>query len=309
MNTKGDVVQSAMDAEADVPAAITPARQFYWSVRREFWENRSIYLAPLVVGAVFLLGFLIGLRHFPRQMHEASLLDTVGYRNAIASPYDFISALMMLTAILVSIFYCSEALHSERSDRSIFFWKSLPVSDWITVLAKASIPLVVVPVMVCLVAVGVQSVMLLLSSGILIADGFSVAKYWTQLSVAQMWMLLIYHIFTAHAIWPAPVYAWLLLVSGWARRAVLLWAALPVIAISGLEFALFRTSHFAMLIGSRLIGAAPATAFTPHIFPTNSMVHLTPLHFLFSMGLWIGIAVTVAFLAAAVRLRRSRMPM
>lgn len=309
MNTQANAMPDAAMKRTAATVVITPAHRFYWSVQREFWENRYIYWAPLIVGAVFLLGFMISLSRLPHQMRDVSALDWMHYREALATPYDFIAGLMMLFSILVSVFYCSDALHSERSDRSVLFWKSLPVSDWITVLAKASIPFVLVPLIACVVAIGTQCLMLLMGSAILQANGFSVARYWTELSVPQMWLLLVYHIFTAHAIWPAPVYAYLLLVSGWARRAVLLWAALPVVAIGGLEFVLFRTSHFAMLVASRLIGSSPAAANRPEIFPTNPMTHIMPGHFLLSPGLWIGLAVTAAFLAGAVRLRRYRGPM
>jgi len=310
MNTQANAMpESALRKRAATPVLITPARRFYWSVRREFWEYRFIYWAPILMGAVFLLGFMISLVRLPHQMREVSQFGWLRYRAAIATHYDFVAGLMMLTSIMISVFYCSDALHGERSDRSILFWKSLPVSDWTTVLAKASIPFVIVPLIACIVAIGAQCLMLPMASGVLLANGFSVARYWSELSVPQMWWLLVYHIFTAHAIWPAPVYAYLLLVSGWARRGVLLWAALPVVAIGGLEFVLFRTSHFMMLVASRLIGSAPAAANGPEIFPTNPMTHIVPVHFILSPGFWIGLVVTVAFLAGAVRLRRYRGPM
>jgi hypothetical protein len=45
----------AVDAPAITPAALLPTRPWYWSIRRELWEYRSIYIAPLAVAAVFLL--------------------------------------------------------------------------------------------------------------------------------------------------------------------------------------------------------------------------------------------------------------
>jgi ABC-2 type transport system permease protein len=124
-----------------------------------------------------------------------------------------------------------------------------------------------------------------------------------------MSLLLLYHIITAHALWPAPVYCWLLLVSGWARRAAFLWAALPVLAIAGVEKIAFHTEHFATLVGYRLIGNTTAVGFTPpEIFPTDPMTHITPGQFLVSPSLWIGLGVAAAFLAAAVRLRRYQGP-
>ncbi len=65
----------------------------------------------------------------------------------IEQPYTFAAGCIMATAFIVGVFYCLDALHGERRDRSILFWKSLPVSDLTTVLSKASIPLVVLPLL------------------------------------------------------------------------------------------------------------------------------------------------------------------
>jgi ABC-2 type transport system permease protein len=280
----------------------------YWSVRRELWENRSIYIAPLAVAGVFLFGFLISTIHLPAKMRALSALDSAQQREAIAMPFDIAAAMLMLTQLLVGAFYCLDALHGERRDRSILFWKSLPVSDLTTVLSKASIPLVVLPLLTFAVTVALQLIMLLLSSAVLLGSGLNVATLWTQLSFVQMSLLLLYHLVTVHALWPAPIYGWLLLVSGWARRAAFLWAVLPLLAIGVFEKIVFHTSHFAAMLGQRMSGSG-AEAFTmPGTFPTDPMTHLTPGHFLSSPGLWIGLAVAAAFLAAAVRLRRYQGP-
>jgi ABC-2 type transport system permease protein len=306
MNTQSNPLAESLASAAASSASTSVTRSFYWSVRRELWENRWIYLAPVGVAAIFLFGFLISTIH-PGKMRGMSI--DVHHRDAIATPYNIVAGLMMLTTILVNVFYCADALYGERRDRSILFWKSMPVSDLTTVLAKASIPLVIVPLLACATAIAVQFVMLLLSSAALLASGLNVSPLWTELAFFRMSLLLLYHVFTAHTLWPAPVYCWLLLVSGWARRATLLWAALPVVAIGGLEAIVFRTWHFAALVGTRLIGAAPAIDFgSPDTFPTNPMTHITPLNFLSSPELWLGLAISAAFLAAAVRLRRYQGP-
>jgi ABC-2 type transport system permease protein len=307
MNSQSNPIPEPLTSPAASPASTSATRSFYWSVRRELWENRWIYLAPVAVAAIFLLGFLIITIHLPGNMRALSI--DVHHRDAIATPYDIVAGLIMLTTILINVFYCADTLYGERRDRSILFWKSMPVSDLTTVLAKASIPLLIVPLLACATAVAAQFVMLLLTSAVLLASGLSVSPLWTELSFFRMSLLLLYHVFTAHTLWPAPVYCWLLLVSGWARRATLLWAALPVVAIGGLEAIVFRTWHFAALVGTRLIGAAPAIDFgSPDTFPTNPMTHITPVHFLSSPELWIGLAISAAFLAAAVRLRRYQGP-
>src|SRR5271169_2397771 len=310
MSTPSDAVpESSFESQGIATPAIVETRPMYWSVRRELWENRSIYVAPLAVAGVYLLGYWISLIGLPHSMREYASLDPAHRQVMVAMPYAHAAMLLIATAFLVGVFYCLDALHGERRDRSILFWKSLPVSDLTTVLAKASIPLVVLPVLTFAITVAMQWLMLLLSSAVLLASGLSVATLWTKLSFLRMSWLLLYHILTAHALWPAPIYCWLLLVSGWPRRATFLWAALPLLAIAGVEQIAFHTWHFAALVGSRLIGAATTVAATsPDMFPTDPMTHITPGSFLGSPGLWIGLAVAAAFLAAAVRLRRYQGP-
>jgi ABC-2 type transport system permease protein len=175
------------------------------------------------------------------------------------------------------------------------------------VLAKASIPLVILPLLTFSITVAMQWLMLLVSSAVLLVSGQSVTELWTKLSFLRMSTLLLYHVLTAHTLWPAPIYCWLLLVSGWARRATFLWAALPLVAIGGVEQIAFHTRHFAVLV--RLIGEVPTVVSTsPDMFPTNPMTHIAPGNFLSNPGLWIGLAVAAIFLATAVRLRRYQGP-
>jgi ABC-2 type transport system permease protein len=303
MSTQSNAMSESFQAQSIAPAIIPETRVLYWSVRRELWENRSIYLAPLAVAGVALFGFclssFVGIWEEPLRLNPAQP----------QGPYEMAAGLMMFTGIVVSVFYCLDALHGERRDRSILFWKSLPVSDLTTVLAKASIPLVILPLLICAITFAMQWVMLLMNSAVVLASGQSVATLWANLSFLRMSWLLLYHLLTAHALWPAPVYCWLLLVSGWSRRAAFLWAALPVLAIAGVEQIVFHTWHFAALVGSRLIGAAPTVASTPpDMFPTHPMTHIAPAHFLGSPGLWIGLTLAAVFLAAAVRLRRYQGP-
>jgi ABC-2 type transport system permease protein len=308
MNTPSNAVpDSPFDLQPNATAVVSATRPVYWSICREFWENRYLYIAPLAVAAVFLFGFLISSIHSPGQLRALLALDSTHQHGHISGPFDISAALLMGTAILMSAFYSAEALHGERRDRSILFWKSLPVSDVTTVLVKASIPLLILPVIVSAITAVLYLLMLLLSSTVLLATGGNVAMLWAQLPILQMSLLTLYHLLTAHALWPAPVYCWLLLVSGWARRATFLWAALPIVAIGGLEKLAFNTSHFANLVGSRFIGSTAPIASTD-VFPTDPMTHITPAQFLSAPGLWIGLVIAAIFLAAAIRLRRYQGP-
>jgi ABC-2 type transport system permease protein len=288
-------------------AAISASRRMYWLVRRELWENRSIYVAPMAVSALALFGFLLGTIHLRDKMTAALALDPTQQRELIAQPYVFAALIIMFTTTVVGVFYCLDALQGERRDRSILFWKSLPVSDLGTVLSKASIPLVVLPLITFATTVVTHFIMLLMSSVVLMGSELSVATLWTRVSLFQMSMMLLYHLVTVHALWYAPIYGWLLLVSGWARRAAFLWAGLPLLAVGIVEKIAFNTSHFAALMGRRLDGVSEAVT-DPGRFLMDSMTGVTPGDFLSSPGLWIGLALTAIFLAAAVRMRRDRGP-
>ena len=306
MNTMSE---TSIDPQGIAPAAMSPTRPLYWSVWRELWENRSIYIAPLIVAAVQVFGFAISTIGLAERRRAVLLLEPAKQRAAIEMPYDLAAMMMIFTVFIVGVFYCLDALHGERRDRSILFWKSLPVSDLTTVLSKSIIPLVVLPLLAFAIIVCVQVIMLLETSVVLIFHGVSPATTWAYFPVFQNWLVLLYGLI-AIALWHAPIYGWLLLVSGWARRATFLWAVLPLLAVCILERIAFNTSHFASLVKYRLMGFAPgAFDFNAHrSVAIDSLTQLTPGRFLSTLGLWIGLVFAAAFLVAAVRLRRYRGP-
>ncbi|MBI1731227.1 MAG: ABC transporter permease [Gammaproteobacteria bacterium] len=305
MNTPLDITpDSAPGPQDSAPAAMADARPLFWSVRRELWENRSIYIAPLAIAGVLLFGFLISLIDLPDRRREVLLLEPAQQQAAIERPYDITAMMVMVIAILVGVFYCLDALHGERRDRSILFWKSLPVSDLTTVLSKAAIPLVILPLLSFTIIVATQLIMLLLSSAVLAMNDLSAATTWTQVKFFQQTVILLYGLITL-ALWHAPIYGWLLLVSAWARRAPFLWAVLPPVAVSVLEKIAFNSSHFGSMLQYRMGGMfGKAFAFDSG-GRLDSLAQLTPGNFLSTPGLWIGLAFAAAFLAAAVRLRRN----
>jgi ABC-2 type transport system permease protein len=307
MNTQSSAVPESAGVSA--PGYNAATRPFYWSVWRELWENRSIYIAPLIVAAVQVFGFAISTIGLAERRREGLLLAPAIQRARIEAPYDVVAMMMIFTVFIIGVFYCLDALHGERRDRSILFWKSLPVSDLTTVLSKATIPLVVLPLVAFAIVVCVHLIMLLYTSAVLIFHGMSPATTWAHVPIFQNWVVLLYGL-AAIALWHAPIYGWLLLVSGWARRATFLWAVLPLIAIQIFEKITFNTAYFVSMLRDRLMGfAAEAFAFNVHGKPTiDSLVQLTPGRYLSTPDLWIGLAFAAAFLAAAVWQRRYRGP-
>ena len=313
MNTHSNTEpESSFDPHGIPPAMMSATRPMYWSVRRELWENRSVYMAPLIVAVVVLFGTLISMIGLPRRMRTLSALDPAKQHTVVVRPHSMAPAPIILVTFLVGIFYSLDALHGERRDRSILFWKSLPVSDRTTVLSKASIPLVVLPLIGLALGVFTQHIVLLLSTAVLLVNGVSPATLWTEVRFIQEPLVMIYGL-TVHVLWFAPIYGWLLLVSAWARRTPVLWAALPLFAIALVEKIAFNTSYFVHMLKYRVTGAmveafavkSQGAADHPVI---DRLAQLDPARFLSTPGLWIGLVFAAAFLAAAVRLRRDREP-
>ena len=303
-----------MTAPADIsretnPAAPTaPVRPFYWSVRRELWENRSVYIAPAVVSAVVLFGFLVSTHKLVRDVRGVPGLDPAKLNALFAMPLVFAGFAILATGFIVGVFYCLSALHSERRDRSILFWKSLPVSDVTAVLAKFSVPTVIIPAAVFTVVVATQLLMLSWSSLVLAAHGLDAATPWSHWPFIRIAFMLLYGVF-ALALWHAPIWGWLLLVSAWARRATFLWAVAPPFALCVFEKIAFDTTASSQLLKARLLGGlAAAFKGAPQSHGMFDMLQIDPLGFLASPGLWGGLAFAVAALAGAVWLRRNREP-
>jgi len=309
VSTQSNVLPESSSQAQRITVAVFPAaRLMYWSVRRELWENRAIYVAPVAIACLFLFGFSISILHLLVAMHAAPGLDAMQQRELSRQPYEVAEDLIMGAALIVGIFYSIDALYGERRDRGILFWKSLPLSDLTTVVSKACIPMVVLPLLAFALAVLTQWMMLLISSAALLGSGLSVAPLWSRVAISQRWPMLLFHFLCVHGLWQAPIYGWLLLVSGWARRMPMLWAVLPPLTIGFVEKIAFNTTHFGALIGSRFTGGSEGEAIMEHGSSIVPMPYLASAHFLINPGLWVGLAVTAAFLAIAVRVRRYRGP-
>jgi len=309
MNAQSNALPESAGASAPGYRAASP-QPFLWSVRREVWENRFIYIALLIVACVEFFGFLVSTVGLPERRRVVLLGDPAKARSAIEAPYDIAAIMLILTAFVVGFFYCLDALYGERRERSILFWKSLPVSDRTTVLSKTTVPLVVLPLVTFATVIATQLVMLISTSLLLISHRMSPASTWTYVPLAQNSIVLLYGLI-AIALWHAPIFGWALLISGWVRRAAFLWAVLPILSISIFEKITFNTSHFAAVMKDRFFGFAP-TAFTfelHHGVGITSLVQLTPGRYLSTPGLWLGLLFAAVCITAAIRLRRYRGPL
>jgi ABC-2 type transport system permease protein len=303
MNATSSTMPDSFGSQAASPLA--PTHPFFWSVRRELWEYRSVYIAPLAAAGVALFGFLFVLHRVPGDTQRVIAGGDV--TSNIREPYHLAVAVIMIAAFVVSIMYALGALYNERQDRSILFWKSLPVSDLTTVLSKATIPLVILPLFSYAVTVVTTATMFLMSSIVVAASGQSVGALWSQLQGPTQLGLLLYHLLTVHILWYAPIYAFLLLISAWARRVPFLWAVVPALAIAIFERMVFRTQYFTSFVQERVMGGNDAMSMQSD-FPPHPGVHIMPLTFLMTPGVWYGLIAAALFLYAAARVRRYRIP-
>lgn len=294
--------------------AFSERRLIGWSLRRELWEHRAVYIAPAVIAAVALLGSGISALWLPRVLRRIAAGDAAAAA-LLMSPYAFIAFSVLVSGVIVALFYASAALHAERRDRSLLFWKSLPVSDRTAVLAKFAVPMLVTPAVVFVLAIGAQIALLAWSSLVVAASGLSPTLLWSHLDLGLMWLVLPYGL-VVNALWQAPLYAWLLVVSAWARRAPMLWALAPFVLLGILESTLSataraagggrRTTPIADFIGSRLLGGF-AEAFSVDGRASAAIDRLSqidPVRTFTSPGLWGGLIAAALLLSAAIRLRR-----
>ena len=208
--------------------------------QRESWEHPNL-IWRLPVGLVILnvvlaivsvsLGLqYFGTENFKFEFNSQDLSFDQGGPGQAAATF-FLSSYFLLSQ-MVAIGYLLSALYEERKDRSILFWKSLPVSDFQVVLSKALMGLVVIPglyllaamLTFMLVTVVLSLGMTFLLPGTALFDGFLMA------GLAVVGEAL--RVFALQIIWGAPVFLWVLLVSGLARGQPLIWAmGIPLLVL------------------------------------------------------------------------------
>jgi ABC-2 type transport system permease protein len=304
---------------------MSPTTTFVTLLRREFWEHRGLLYAPLAVAIMLVVFTLIG-GGMPRGPIVIQVNgNEANFISAMSGPQQrkffgiVVAGLMvpqLLVAMVVTFFYLLDSLYSERKDRSILFWKSLPVSDTLTVVSKAAVALVVVPLVVYLLSLVVSLVVFgamgLKYSGTPLAS----LVQWHTLDWFALQGVLLLNIVVA-ALWYAPVVALLLMISAAARRATVLWAVVPPLILGLVERTAFGTDFVPRFIGYRLTGffdamgmstGRPLQATTAEQVERVGMLYdrINAAPLLANVDLWLGVAVAVALLLVAIRLRRWR---
>lgn len=289
------------------PRIISAWQRLYWSVRREVWEYRSLWLAP----AVFSAGALVvavgaTLPALPETVALLTGSDPAVVELRMQRPYAGVALTIFAAAFMAGVFYCLEALQGERRDRSILFWKSIPISDRTTVLSKVVIPLVVLPLVAYVLCVLVYLIMLVLSCTMLFARGGDVRTFLAHLALVDLAGSVLYGVIVI-ALWHAPIYAWLLFLSSWAGRSAVVWATAPFVALGTAELTGLSTSKiFSTWIPGLAVGWLEGAFVITRNVGTTSLVEPAPGALLRQPHLWIGLVFGAACIAGAVYMRRHR---
>jgi ABC-2 type transport system permease protein len=230
-------------------------------------------------------------------------------RGILLLVYASIAILMFFVMGIIAFFYSLEALYADRRDRSVLFWKSLPLSDTETVLSKFAVATVAIPLLATAAAVIGQLVIAAGGSAKLAFTGGPAGVMWAPDvlagSVLGAVMLAI-----VCALWYAPIVAYLLLASSWAPKSPFLWAVLPPAALAMLERIAFGSQHVTTFLGYRAV--APLKAMfdseekikASELAPTDLAANILDL--LLSPGMILGLLVAAGLLAAAIWVRRYR---
>ncbi len=282
-------------------------------IQREFWEHRGLWMAPLAIAIVMLLAAAIfghvnvsfgneG-RHFdgPYPPPVAQIM-ALGW----AVPF-YLAAAIQASAYLI------DCLYAERRDRSILFWRSMPVTDARTVLVKLLVGLVLLPLGAFALAAlsGLAgSAILALRNHDVIINGQSVLALWNSADWLRMQLIMLYGVIAA-MLWYAPFAAYLMLMSVWARRSPYAWALLPPVLLVVFEKMIFGTHYVGRIVNGGFgeflhlaygLGALDAAGGIGRY----SLELLTPAQLLASQRLWWGLAAAAGMVALAIRLRRYR---
>ena len=351
---------NAIDLNADRPApravaAVHPTHTFRLLLRREFWEHRGGFLwAPMVAGAIFLLLSIMGIgvgelaarRVMDSNSHAMISTDDGNFRlngldlsklteklnsedvrelgGAVDGLLFMAGSWPLMVLAFVVFFYCLGSLYDERKDRSVLFWKSLPVSDGQTVLSKVASATLTAPALaVAASLLTMIGFLLILSVVVMFHGGNPITLLWGPGSPFTVALNLLAGI-PIYALWALPTVGWLMLCSSWARSKPFLWAIMiPLFAgifvswfdlmqLFNLESGWFWKNIVARSLVSVFPGGWIDAANIGEINGEGpSVIHevinlRTMYSVLGSLQLWIGAAAGAAMIFAAVRLRRWR---
>ena len=295
-------------------------------LQRELWEHRAIYVAPIVIAVLMTLGALTGqvsvngIQHVDVGIVGASNLPENARAAVISGIMIGLSTTFVFAMWILTIFYALDSLYAERKDRSILFWRSIPVTDSETVISKLLTAALVIPlVSFALVVITHLAVFLIGSVWVGVRGGNPWHLIWSSAPFFDNWTATLIFMLTL-PLWLSPFIGWFLFVSAYAKRSPFLTAFLPLAILPLLEKMVFDTEVFAEAFFVRSVKMPlfidlqtmerlfeEEEHFAMLADAELSLLGLMDIGgFLANPGLWLGIVVCGLFTAAAIYVRRYR---
>ena len=297
--------------------------RFLWLIRREVWEHKAIWIAPAIVIACILLLVVTGNVHLGPigELGDSTVFGELSSEvqvKLLVIVYAGLALVIDMVMGIVAFFYAIDSLYADRRDRSVLFWKSLPLSDAETVLSKFAVAAVVIPIVTLAAALVAQLVVASGGSIKLAMSGLAAGMMWQPEALLGGFVVAFLWCITA-VLWYAPVIAYLMLVSAWAQKAPFLWAVLPPVGIVLLERVALYTSYAGDFIAYRLLGlykllgSREGPQVNDHEMAGEDISKIMQLDlvgsirdFYSSPDLWLGVIAAGLLLAAAMWVRRYR---
>ncbi len=295
-------------------------------LQRELREHRSIYVAPAVIALLVSLMSLTGEVSIKGMEHVDMAIIAMSNmpENARAAALTGIIVVLWIPFFIVmgilTIFYSLDSLYAERKDRSILFWRSIPSTDFETVLSKLIVAMLVIPLVTfILILVTHLAVLLITSIWVSVLGGSGLHLIWASVPFFDNWTATIIFVL-ALPLWLSPFIGWFLFVSAFTKRSLFLTAFLPIAVLPMLEKMIFDSAIFAEAFFVRSVkmplfidlGTMERLFDEGDNFASLGDAQLSLLGlmdfsgFLANPGLWLGLIVCGLFTAAAIYVRRYR---
>ena len=280
--------------------------KFVTLVFRELWEHHNLWRVPLILVVLVVLanlGFTGAASWIGLAPEELSSQVVGGAISSLGSIIFFVFSFLVL-------FYLVDCLYAERKDKSILFWRSLPISDTQAVLAKLFVAAVVIPVIIWLTIIVSQVITLAIQS----MTGEETTRLFSLIDLGVYWRNLLF-ILLLTALWTLPLLTWFLFCSSWSKRTPFIAAlTIPVVVIL-LDNIFSWGIRLGGLIADRipfgyrfggdersfLVGLQAITSSHARDLAFADFVGLMQ-----QPGLWAGLAVAAGFTALTVWTRRWR---
>jgi ABC-2 type transport system permease protein len=294
-------------------------------IKREIWEHRAIYVTPIAIAVVVSLVSLAGMvtisafdKEVNMALFGASNIAGDAEREAAMTVFFLGTSWVFLFGLaILTTFYTLDSLYAERKDKSILFWRSLPITDAETVVSKLLTAIFVLPLVTVAAIIVTHVVNLVITTGwVMVRGGNAAHLIWGSVPLFDNWAAALI-VTIASAIWMSPFIGWFLFVSAFTKRSPLLMAFMPLIIIPIVEWIFFRSKLFATAVFGRgeMIPLFREMDFE-RFFDEDRMrvneeivsllAHIDVGRFLLSPSVWAGVVVCGLFATAAIYLRRYR---